>query len=62
MQAVKWSGVLFTAGTILFSFSIYFSVTFGMPAFLSITPFGGITLIAAWALLLFAGLVALRKN
>ena len=51
LQASSW---FFIAGVILFSFSIYLSVSFGLPSLLKITPVGGITIMLAWLLLLIA--------
>lgn len=53
---LQWSGFLFIIGTILFSFSIYISVTFSMPALVNITPIGGITIMVAWLLLMLYGI------
>lgn len=53
-----WSGVLFVVGTVLFSFSIYVSVAFDIPALLNLTPLGGITLMFSWLLLLAAAVKA----
>ena len=61
IPALKWSGLLFSIGTILFSFSIYFSVLFAMPSLLSLTPIGGITIMLAWAMLLIVGLLARKR-
>ena len=58
IAVLRWSGVLFIIGTILFSFSIYFSVSFQIPSLTNLTPVGGTTMMAAWLLLLASGLVA----
>ena len=52
---LRWSGYLFIIGTILFSLSIYTSVTFHMPRLVNITPIGGITIMIAWLLLTLYG-------
>ena len=62
LPALRWSGVLFIIGTILFSFSIYISVSFDMPALVNVTPTGGMTIMAAWLLLLLTGILANRKT
>ena len=62
IPALKWSGLLFITGTVLFSFSIYLSVSFDIPYLMNITPVGGITIIAAWLLLLTAGLLVNKKQ
>ncbi len=51
----RWSGKLFILGTVLFSFSIYVSVTFKLPALVNITPIGGITIMAGWLMLALFG-------
>ena len=61
ITALKLSGALFIIGTMLFSFSIYLSVSFEIPSLVNITPVGGVTLMAAWLSLLVSGLVARRK-
>ena len=58
---LKWSGVLFIIGTVLFCFSIYFSVWLDMQALVNLAPIGGMTMMGAWLLLIATGLAA-RKN
>ena len=58
---LRWSGLLFTIGTMLFSFSIYVSVTLKIPSLLNITPIGGVTIMAAWILLLVTGVMTKRE-
>lgn len=60
-RPLKWSGVLFVLGTILFCFSIYCAVSFDIPVLLHITPLGGVLLILAWAVLAIAGFLAQKK-
>ena len=50
-KALKWSAYLFITGMILFSGSLYVLAISGVKALGVITPFGGITWIAAWILL-----------
>ncbi|HZK93472.1 MAG TPA: DUF423 domain-containing protein [Prolixibacteraceae bacterium] len=50
-NALKWSATLFMIGIILFSGSLYVLAISGVKGFGIITPFGGITWIAAWILL-----------
>lgn len=45
---------LFTIGTLLFAFSIYAAAISGLRGLTMITPFGGVTLMAAWIALLVA--------
>jgi len=61
LKILKWSAAAFILGTLLFSFSIYMSVFLGIPSLTYLTPVGGITLMAAWFMLMVAGFVA-RKN
>lgn len=62
LKPLHWSGALFILGTLLFSFSIYLSVFFGIKSLTFITPFGGITLMAAWFMLLITGILARKKT
>jgi len=58
ITALRWSGILFIIGTLLFSFSIYISVSFEIPFLTNLTPVGGITMMVAWLLLIISGFVA----
>lgn len=49
---------LFAIGTVLFSFSIYAAAISGVRDLTLITPFGGVTLMAAWIALLIAAVRA----
>ncbi|MFT6791851.1 MAG: uncharacterized membrane protein YgdD (TMEM256/DUF423 family) [Cellvibrionaceae bacterium] len=62
IPALKWSSLLFVIGTVLFSFSIYVSVSFEIPWLVYVTPVGGVTIMAAWLLLLIAGLLATKNK
>jgi len=55
------SGWLFTAGTVLFSFSLYAAVISGIETLTYLTPVGGITLMAAWLALVTAAVRAGRR-
>lgn len=59
--ALKWSGLLFIIGTVLLSFSIYLSVSLDIPSLVNITPVGVITIMAAWLVLMVAGILAKKK-
>lgn len=59
---LRFAGLGFIAGVIIFCFSIYLSVLLKMPELTSFAPFGGMTLIASWALLALAGLCCRRKT
>jgi uncharacterized membrane protein YgdD (TMEM256/DUF423 family) len=52
------SGLLFVAGTILFSGSLYALALTGARGFGAITPFGGVAFVLGWLCL---GLAALRR-
>jgi len=62
LPALKWSGVLFIIGTILFSVSIYLSVSFDISGLVNLTPVGGMTIMAAWLLLVVSGVLAKKAN
>ena len=61
-QQLRWSGSLISLGTMLFSFSIYLSVVFDIPALVNITPIGGITIMSGWLLLAYAAARATKAN
>jgi uncharacterized membrane protein YgdD (TMEM256/DUF423 family) len=61
LKTLKWSAMAFILGTVLFSFSIYFSVYLNIPSITYLTPVGGITLMIAWFLLLFSGYRATKN-
>jgi len=54
--AIRVAGVAFTAGSVLFSGSLYALVFTNIRALGIITPFGGIGFIAGWLALAFAAL------
>jgi len=62
ISTLKWSGVLFIVGTVLFSFSIYLSVLLSIPVLVNVTPIGGMTIMGAWLLLLGAGVLARKMT
>jgi uncharacterized membrane protein YgdD (TMEM256/DUF423 family) len=59
-RRLSLSAWLFVAGTLLFSFSIYASALTGIEGLTYLTPFGGVTLMAAWLALAWAALAARR--
>ena len=61
IPTLKWSGLLFIIGTVLFSFSIYLSVSLNLPQLISIAPIGGMTIMVAWLTLLITGFFARKK-
>ena len=56
---LNWAGSVFIIGTILFSFSIYLSVSLQVPFLLNLTPLGGITIMLGWLMLAFLALMSL---
>jgi len=48
---LRWSGGLMQAGIALFSGSLYTLSLSGISAFGAVAPFGGVSFLAAWALL-----------
>ena len=62
MPQLNWAGSVFIIGTILFSFSIYLSVSLQVPFLLNLTPLGGITIMLGWLMLAFLALMALKNN
>ena len=59
---LKWASYLFIVGTILFSFSIYLSVSLQIPFLLNLTPVGGITIMLGWLMLAFSAFVSLKNK
>lgn len=59
---IRWSGILFTLGTALFSFSIYLSVVLAIPQLVNITPIGGTIIMLAWMLIAISGYKVLHRN
>jgi len=60
--ALTWVAWGFTAGVVLFCFSIYLSVMLGVPGLTAATPLGGLLLMAAWLALAVIGLKAARSR
>ena len=50
-RALGWTALLLVAGLVLFSGSLYALVLTGVRGFGVVTPFGGVALLAGWALL-----------
>lgn len=61
VKALKWSGLLFIIGTVMFSFSIYLSVSLDIPSVMNITPVGGMIIMVAWLVLMVAGILLRKK-
>ena len=53
-RLLYWAGALFAAGVVLFSGSLYLLVMVGVRWWGAVTPVGGMSLIAGWAVLLWA--------
>jgi uncharacterized membrane protein YgdD (TMEM256/DUF423 family) len=51
---LKWSGVLFIIGIILFSGSLYVLSLTGLKYLGMVTPFGGMAFIIGWMVLAYA--------
>lgn len=47
-----WSGVLFVMGLLMFSVNIFLIHLAGVDAFRAATPYGGMSFVAAWVLLI----------
>jgi len=60
--ALDWAAWGFTAGTVLFSFSIYLSAATGAPALNAAAPVGGLVLMASWAALAWVGIRSLKQR
>ncbi|HQR20493.1 MAG TPA: DUF423 domain-containing protein [Burkholderiaceae bacterium] len=50
-RAATWAGVLFSAGIVLFSGSLYLLALTGVRGLGAVTPIGGVAFIAGWACL-----------
>jgi uncharacterized membrane protein YgdD (TMEM256/DUF423 family) len=50
------SAIFFSIGILLFSFSLYLYSVTAVTLFAYITPFGGVSLLIGWALVVYAGL------
>ena len=59
---LTWTGAAFIIGTMLFSFSIYLSVSLQIPFLVNLTPLGGITLMIGWLMLAFSAFMPLKNR
>jgi len=59
---LTWTGAVFIIGTMLFSFSIYLSVSLQIPFLVNLTPLGGITLMIGWLMLAFSAFMSLKNR
>ena len=60
--AMHKSAFFFLAGIILFSFSLYLYSYSQIKLFVTITPFGGVSFLIGWILLIFEGVRAVRNK
>lgn len=58
-SALNWAGILFTAGIVLFSGSLYTLAGTGVRKLGAITPIGGVCFLAGWIVLIVGGLSVL---
>lgn len=56
VRRLRWSAVLMLTGIVLFSGSLYTMALTGMRWLGAVTPLGGVSFLAAWALLAWAAL------
>lgn len=54
LNLLNWSGWIMTAGTVVFSGSLYIYVLSGIKAFAIITPVGGLLMVFSWIVLFIA--------
>lgn len=59
---LKLSSILFTLGTLMFSFSIYCFVIFKLSQALRLAPIGGTTLMLGWGCLIVMGMLTLQRK
>lgn len=59
-SALKWAGLLFLAGMVLFSGSLYLLIFSGAKIFAVLTPLGGLSFLAGWLSLTYAALKQLK--
>ena len=57
-EKYKISAMLFTAGIILFSFSLYLYSITHILAFAIITPFGGVSFLAGWLMIVVKAIMS----
>ena len=61
-SAGQWAGWLLLAGIVLFSGSLYVLAITGMRTLGAITPFGGVSFIAAWIVLTVCAVLQSRSH
>lgn len=54
-KCLRWAGVLFSVGILIFSGSLYALTLSGVKVLGAITPLGGLCFLSGWALLAVAG-------
>ncbi len=60
-KLIKWSGMAFVVGIILFSGSLYLLALSGVRALGAITPLGGVAFLLGWGLLAYTALLSYRR-
>ena len=60
--ALKWGGMLFILGTLLFSGSLYLLSITGIRWLGAITPLGGVAFIAGWVFMAIAALTMMETS
>lgn len=56
LKRLTWTGWVMLAGTLVFCGSIYLKIIFGVDSATKLAPLGGMTLMAGWLMLVFAGI------
>lgn len=54
-RQLSWAGALMLLGIVLFSGSLYLLALTGVRMLGAVTPFGGVAFLAAWAMVMWAG-------
>jgi uncharacterized membrane protein YgdD (TMEM256/DUF423 family) len=58
---LKWAGIAFVTGIILFSGSLYLLALSGVRALGAITPLGGVAFLLGWGLLAYMAFLSYRR-
>ena len=60
-KPLRWAGVAFCLGILLFSGSLYLLAITGIRSLGAITPIGGVAFLVGWGLLAYAAIVSNRR-
>ncbi|MCP4597411.1 DUF423 domain-containing protein [Neptuniibacter sp.] len=60
-KPLRWAGVAFSLGILLFSGSLYLLAITGIRSLGAITPIGGVAFLVGWGLLAYAAIVSNRR-